>query len=162
MAKKKEPAKRLVKYANFEQLDADVEMLLTKGYRSNGNWNLAQTLTHVANWMSYPLDGFPKPPIFIRPIFWLMKVTVGARMKRQILAEGFKGGMPTAPQSVPEPSEHSDQEAFELLKQTIDRVRNHQGDLLPSPLFGPMDKETLLTVTLLHAEHHLGYLEPKH
>jgi hypothetical protein len=158
---KNEPQKRLLKFADFEQLNDDIETLLSTGYQANGNWNLAQTLTHIANWMRYPLDGFPKPPIFIQPIFWLMKVTVGGRIKRQILAEGFKGGMPTAPQSVPTADEKSDQEAFEFLKQTIDRVNNHNGDLIPSPLFGPMDKATLVTVTLLHAEHHLGYLEPR-
>lgn len=157
---KNEPQKRALKFANFEQLNDDIEMLLSKGYQANGNWNLAQALTHIANWMRYPLDGFPKPPVFIRPIFWLMKVTIGGRIKRQILAEGFKGGTPTAPQSVPTADEKSDREAFEFLKETIDRVKNHNGDFIPSPLFGPMDKETLLTVTRLHAEHHLGYLEP--
>lgn len=157
---KREPQKRMLQFANFQQLNDDIEVLLAQGYQANGNWNLAQTLIHVANWMRYPIDGFPKPPIFVQPIFWLMKVTVGGRMKRQILAEGFKGGMPTAAQSVPAADEKSDHEAFVFLQQTIERVRHHDGNLIPSPLFGPMDKGTLLTLTLLHAEHHLGYLAP--
>ena len=90
-----------------------------------------------------------------------MKVTVGQRMKRNILANGFSGGMPTAPQTVPPADAQSDREALEGLRQTVARVTGHRGELHPSPLFGPMDLETLKLVTLLHAEHHLGYLKPK-
>lgn len=158
---KTEPKKRPLHFDGFDDVMRDVYSLKDNGYTSNGNWTLAQTCGHVADWMTYPMDGFPKAPFFMRPLFWLMKVTVGPGMKRKILAEGFKGGMPTAPQSVPEPDALSDAEGVQRLQEAIERVNNHTGELIPSPLFGPMDKETLVKVSLLHAEHHLGYLEPK-
>lgn len=158
---KPEPKKRDLKFADFDALIREIELLRDGGYHCNGNWNLAQTCGHVADWMRYPIDDFPVPPFFMKPIFWMMKVTVGPGMKRNIMANGFKGGMPTAPQSVPEADAMTDAQAVENLQKTIERVKAHGGDFLPSPLFGPMDKETLLKVTLLHAEHHLGYLEPK-
>lgn len=158
---KSEPQKRTLKYAGFDNLYADIEHLMVTGYRSQGNWNLAQALTHVADWMRYPIDGFPTPPIFLRPVFWLLKVTIGPSMKRKILIEGFSAGIPTAPESVPSADQNTDQEAYDFLRETIQRVNAHQGQFKPSPLFGPMDKELLNTVMLLHAAHHLGYLAPK-
>lgn len=156
-----EPNKRPLKFQSFDDLFAEIDRLIELGYVSQGNWNLAQTCGHLENWMRYPVDGFPVPPIWLRPIFWMMKVTIGQRMKRKILAEGFKGGVPTAPESVPSLDAQSDQQAASQFRETANRVLAHQGNLNPSPLFGPMDLETLKTVTLLHAEHHLGYLVPK-
>ena len=139
----------------------EIERLHGQGYESHGNWNLSQTCGHLANWMRYPVDGFPVPPFWLKPIFWMIKVTVGQSMKRKILAEGFKGGTPTAPESIPAADVQSDREAIDAFRETANRVLAHQGELHPSPLFGPMDLEMLKTVTLLHAEHHLGYLAPK-
>lgn len=158
---KPEPKKRQLTYNSFDEMMADVNLLLDHGYISNGNWTLAQACGHVADWMRFPLDGYPTPPFFMRVIFWMMKVTVGPGMKKKILAEGFKGGMPTAPETVPKPDALSDQQAVEQLQQTVDRVRAYNGVLLPSPLFGESDKATHEKVSLLHAAHHFGYLEPK-
>ena len=157
---KPEPKKRKLKFNDCDTVLSDARSLMEHGYISNGNWTLGQTCCHLAEWMRYPLDGFPQPPIFMRPIFWIMKHTVAPGMKRRIMAEGFKGGMPTAPESVPKPAETSDEQGLVKLQKTINRVQAYDGELVPSPLFGPMDKQMLLKVSLLHAEHHLGYLEP--
>lgn len=154
-----EPKKRQLSFANFDEMMAEIRSLDKNGYRSNGKWTLAQTCGHLSDWMRFPMDGFPVPPLPMRMIFWAMKVTVGPGMKRKILAGGFKGGMPTAPETVPQPGAMTDQQGIELLQKTIDRLNAFDGELLPSPLFGPMDKETLIKVSLLHAAHHLGYLE---
>lgn len=158
---KTEPKKRQLKFDNLDEMMAEVRSLNENGYVSNGNWTLGQTCGHIANWMMYPLDGFPVPPLPIRMIFWVMKKTVVPGMKRKILAEGFKGGMMTAPESVPKQDKMSDQQGVDQLKAAVDRVNNHQGEFHASPLFGEMDKPMHIKVTLLHAEHHLGYLEPK-
>ena len=158
---KPEPKKRQLKFDSLDEMMSEVRSLKENGYVSNGNWTLGQTCGHVANWMTYPLDGFPVPPLPIRAIFWVMKKTVVPGMKRKILAEGFTGGMMTAPESVPKPDELTDQQGVEQLQKIVDRVKEFGGELIPSPLFGPMDKEMHVRVTLLHAEHHLGYLELK-
>lgn len=158
---KLEVEKRPLKFNDFDELIADVQTLANHGYESKGNWTLGQACGHIADWMRFPMDGFPKPPMVMRIIFWFMKVTVGPSMKRKIMKDGFKGGMPTAPETVPDAVAYSDSDGVEKLKETINRLSGYAGELLPSPLFGPMDKETLVKVSLLHAEHHLGYLEPK-
>jgi hypothetical protein len=158
---KPQPKKRELKFDSFDDMFTEIDSLLQNGYTANGKWNLSQALSHIADWARYPIDGFPKPPLIIRPMFWIMKITVGASMKRNILANGFSGGMPTAPESIPTADQHTDAVAAQTLRQTIDRMENHQGEFLPSPLFGRSDKKTLQAITLLHAAHHLGYLEPK-
>ena len=161
MKRNRQPKKRELKFESFDDMFAEIDSLLQNGYHANGNWNLSQALTHISAWARYPIDGFPTPPLIMRPMFWIMKVTVGSSMKRNILANGFSGGMPTATESVPTASQHSDDAATQTLRDTIDRVQNYQGEFLPSPLFGRSDKDTLNAITLLHAAHHLGYLEPK-
>lgn len=156
---KTKPIRRDLSFDNFDEMMAEVRSLHSNGYTSRGNWTLAQACGHLSDWMRFPMDGFPVPPLPMRMIFWAMKVTVGPGMKKKILAGGFKPGMPTAPDTVPKPDAMSDQEAIETLQGTIDRLQEFDDELLPSPLFGPMDKETLEKVSLLHAAHHLGFLE---
>jgi len=158
---KPELTKRSLKYEHTDAMLGDVRSLLEAGYLSHGNWTLGQACGHVADWMRYPIDGFPRPPLPIRLLLWTMKHTIGPSMKRKILAEGFSGGMATAPQSVPDAAHFSDQQGLEKLQQTVEHVAAYDGPFHPSPLFGEMDKAMLITITLLHAEHHLGYLEPK-
>lgn len=140
---------------------ADVHALQDAGYVSNGNWTLGQACGHLADWVRFPMDGFPKAPLPIKAMMWVMKHTIGPGMKRKIMSEGFKGGMMMVPETVPKPDQMTDQQGVNKLQETVNRVMAYQGELQPSPLFGPMDKETLIKVSLLHAELHLGYLEPK-
>jgi len=161
MAKGKPEKKRNPKYADFDAMMADVIELAAKGYERSGNWNLGQACSHIADWMRFPMDGFPVPPLPIRVIFWVMKRTVGPGMKRKILAEGFKGGTPTAPETVPAEGEVSDQQGIAKLQETVDRLNAYNGEFHESPLFGSMDKEIVVKVSLLHAEHHFGYLQAK-
>lgn len=156
-----EPKKRPLKYDRLDQMMEDVNALLASGYVSNGNWTLGQACSHVADWMRFPMDGFPTPPWPIRIILWGMKHTIASRVKRKILAEGFKGGMQTAPETVPNPSEVTDRAGIDKLQGVVDQLAAHTGELHPSPLFGELDHAMHVTVTLLHAEHHFGYLEPQ-
>ena len=158
---KPEPKKRKLKYENFDAMMSDVRMLLDNGYISHGNWHLGQATNHVAQWMRFPMDGFPKPPLPIAIMLWVIKHTIMPKMKQKIFAEGFKGGMATAPETVLEPDAVSDSQGVEELQKVVNRLSDFKGDLIPSPLFSKMDLETACKVALLHAEHHFGYLEPK-
>ena len=155
------PKKRTLSFGDFEDVIAELNALLDRGYEQHGNWTLGQTSQHLADWIRYPMDGFPRPPIFMRPILWLMKVTIASRTKRKILAEGFDPGIPTAPQSVHDADATSDEAGVAALIETIERAKKFDGELIASPIFGPMDRETWIKVNLLHTEHHLGFLEPR-
>jgi hypothetical protein len=154
------PERRKLTFASLDEVAADAEMLLARGYDRVGNWDLAQVVGHVAEWMRFPLDGFPKPPIFIQPMLWLMKVTAGKTMRDKILAEGFAPGGRTMPKTVP-PSGGNAAEAVAKLRAVVEKWKAHSGEVHPSPLFGAMTKETALQLQLRHAAHHLSFLIPK-
>lgn len=157
---KTDAKKRNVQYANFDEMLVDVSSLANGGYIKNGNWSLGQACGHVAQWMQFPLDGFPKPPFFMRAIFGVMQVTgMSKRMAAKIISEGFKGGMPTAPETVPAENT-ADAEGVAELQKVVDQLNQHSGSLHPSPLFGEMDMAQHIKVSLLHAEHHFAYLQP--
>lgn len=153
--------RREVEYQSLDEMMDDVRNLLSKGYQAKGNWNLSQSCAHVADWMSYPMDGYPRPGMFGRMMLWLMKVTVGPGMRKNILEKGFKPGLPTDPKSVPKADQYEEQDVVNKLQDVVDRWKKFNGQVHDSPIFGPMDKETAIRFHLLHASHHFGFLFPK-
>jgi hypothetical protein len=154
-------SRREVHFKTLDDVIGEVLRLQKNGYRSLGNWTLGQACFHLAEWARFPMDGFPKPPFFIRAIFGAMKMFGQVeKMKRGILANGFKPGLPTAPQTAPKADEVTDAAGVQKLQEVIERMKKWQGPLHPSPLFGNMDPELWTKVTLLHCEHHLGYIAP--
>ncbi len=154
------PQRRELSFQSLDEVLADIDHLLQAGYTSSGNWSLAQTCFHLNEWMRYPMDGYPKPPWFMRIIFWFMRLTVARKMARDILENGFKPGIPTDPRSVPTADSSTDAEAVEAFRKTVARFQSYSGPLQPSPLFGAGDKATVTKVNLRHAELHLSFLHP--
>jgi hypothetical protein len=149
---------------SFRDLDdvvRDAENLHSKGYDKAGNWDLAQVCGHMAKWLSFPIEGFPRPGCFVGTMLWLMKITVGKGIKKKILTTGkFKEGGPTMPESVPAPG-GDEAAAVAKLKETVERFKSYTGELHPSPLFGPTNREELTRLHLIHCAHHLSFLTPK-
>ncbi len=154
------PRAREIRYEGLDEMLADVDQLITSSYAKHRNWTLGQAAGHVADWARFPMDGFPTPPAPLRVLFWGMrKFGYAQKMADDILANGFKPGQPTAPATIPS-ADASDHEGIEKLHAVVEQLKQHNGALHPSPLFGEMDKETLIHVTLLHAAHHFGYFTP--
>lgn len=159
MAKAKNYAREL-RYTDLPEMLADVEHMLASGYEKHGNWTLGQAAGHVADWARFPMDGFPTPPAPLRLIFWGMRKTgFAAKIANKIIAEGFKPGMATAPATVPS-ADSADEEGVQKLRDVVAQLQRHSGELHESPLFGKMDHETHVSVTLLHAAHHFAFLAP--
>jgi hypothetical protein len=155
------PARRELRFDTLDEVVRDAENLLAKGYDKTGNWDLAQVCGHLAEWVRYPLDGFPKAPLLARPVFWLVRHTVGKRMGRAMLAGGkMKTGIPTAPQSVPAPG-GDDAAGVGRLRESIARWKAHAGPLHASPLFGGLTREQWEKGHLIHCAHHLSFLVPR-
>ena len=152
--------RRNLTFASLDEVAADAENLLARGYDRAGNWDLAQVAGHVAEWMRFPIDGFPKIPLLIRPVMWLMRVAAGKKLLAKTLAEGFGTGGRTMPQTVP-PAGGDAAAAVAKLKDAVAKWKAHTGEVHPSPLFGAMTKDTALRLQLKHAAHHLSFLVPK-
>lgn len=153
--------RRTLKFDTLADAVRDAEALLAKGYDKTGKWSLGQVCGHLANWLSYPLDGFPKVPLLLRPVLWMMKVMIGKRKLKTYLADrSFPAGKPTIPQSVP-PATAEDADGVAKLKAAVERFAAHTGPVKPSPLFGAMTKDTADGLQRVHCAHHLSFLVPK-
>jgi hypothetical protein len=154
------PQRRKLAFASLGEVVADAENLLAKGYDKAGNWDLAQVCGHLAEWMRFPIDGFPKLPLFLRPLFWLFRNTVGEAKRLKYTAEGMPAGKPTMPQTVGQPGGDPAAAVAEL-KKTAALFAAHTGPIHPSPLFGAMNKDEALRLQLVHCAHHLSFLVPR-
>jgi hypothetical protein len=96
------PARRQLDFHDFDAVIRDVESLAAGGYERCGRWDLAQVCRHLAEWLRFPLDGYPKPPAPIRLMLWTLRKTIGKRELRKILeSRQMPGGGPTLPETVP-------------------------------------------------------------
>lgn len=154
------PQRRDLVLRSLDDMIRDVETLLTAGYDKVGKWDLGQVCGHIAKWLSYPIDGFPKPGCFLGSVLWLIRITVGKRIKKKILATGrFRDGGPTMPDSLVGAGA-DEVAAVAKLKETVERFKRHTGAIHPSPLFGKMNREELTRLHLIHCAHHLSFLIP--
>lgn len=160
MATAAKPERRKLKFSTLDKVVLDAENLQAQGYEKLGNWDLGQICPHLADWMSFPIDGFPKPPPPIRFMLWGLRITIGKMIYRKILSEGMRSGSQTMPQTVHQPGSDSSA-ALEKLKQAVERFEAHTGTLYPSPLFGALNKDEALRLQLVHCAHHLSFLVPK-
>ena len=80
---------RKLAFATLDDVVRDAENLLAVGYDTAGNWDLAQVCSHLTEWLRFPLDGFPKMPVFLRPVFWLFRKTVGKAKRLKYSVEGM-------------------------------------------------------------------------
>ncbi len=153
--------RRQLRFDTLADAVRDAETLLANGYDKAGKWSLGQCCGHLANWLTYPLDGFPKIPLVLRPVMWVMRKTIGRpKYERYVREQTFPTGAPTVPQSVPAP-DANDAEAVAKLKAAVERYEAHAGPIRPSPLFGPLTKDEARKMQLVHCAHHLSFLVPK-
>lgn len=155
------PSRRILRFNSLDEVVTDVENLRARGYEKAGNWNLAQAAGHLANWLGYPVNGFPKPGCVVGSILGLMRATVGKKLLRQILKSGsMRPGGQTMPESVP-PATEDEAGAVAKLKEAVRRFKEHPGEYHPSPLFGQLTRDEALELQLVHCAHHLSFLIPK-
>ena len=155
-----EAARRELKFEQLGDVVADAESLQSSGYTKVGKWDLTQVCGHLAEWMRFPVEGFPRPGILMRPMMWAMRNTVGGRTLRNIIDSGsMSAGIPTIPRTVPEPGEDAT-EAIAKLREAVAQFEAHTGDVHPSPVFGKMDRGQAWQLQLVHCAHHLSFLIP--
>lgn len=155
------PSRRSLSFNDLDDAVREVESLQASGYDCAGNWNLAQTCGHLAEWMRFPLDGFPRSPFPVRVGLWVMGVMFARRKLRKTLAaNSMRAGGPTLRETIPPPDE-DEAEAVERLRETVQRFKSHRGPFQSSPLFGDLDRETAMRLQILHCAHHLSFLVPR-
>jgi hypothetical protein len=152
---------RRLRFATLDSVVREVERLRDKGYTKAGRWDLSQVCEHLADWMTYPLDGFPPLPWSARIFLAAARAVQGKKLLRQIIeTQAIPADQPTLPESV-HPAGGDEQASVARLIAAIERLTEHRGTLHPSPLFGSLSRQELITLQLAHCLHHLNYLIPK-
>ena len=153
--------RRPLRFQDLDEVVRDVEALRAGGYRRVGRWDLAQACGHLADWMTYPIEGMPPAPLPMRAAMFVMRNTIAPRMLRRTLARGeMPAGAPTLPASIPAPG-GDESAAVDRLRRAVERFRSHSGEYVPSPLFGRVSRDEANRMQLIHCAHHLGYFIPE-
>jgi hypothetical protein len=153
--------RRVLTFTALDDAVRDAEHLLAVGYERSGNWDLAQCCHHLAAVMTYPIDGFPRMRFPLNVGTWLLRRTIAPGWLNKVLRSGvWPAGTPTDERTVPRAG-GDDAEAVACLRQAVARLLAHAGSFQPSPLFGMLDKETLVRLHRIHTAHHLSFLVPK-
>ena len=154
--------RRPLEFSSLDEVVNDINALLENGYESVGKWDLAQCCGHLNEWMRFPMDGYPKPNLVVGLILGFVKMMRGKSMLAGILQKKtFPEGGPTMPDTVFNAGSRDDGQVVSEFAGTIDRLKNYQGKIQPSPLFGEMDRDTMIKLQLVHCAHHLSFLLPR-
>jgi hypothetical protein len=83
---------RKLRFKDIDELLGEIERIVAADsagtLRRTGNWSAGQMFGHLASWINYGYEGFPKearPPWFIRPLV--------RRLKKKFLSEGMPRGV---------------------------------------------------------------------
>jgi hypothetical protein len=154
-------ARRELVFQSLDEAVVDAKLLLANGYEKQGNWSLGQCCGHLANWISYPMDGYPSVPLLLRPLVWVMRQTVGKSFRKQMLEGGtMDAQLRTIPESVPA-ADADDTQGVLALQNMAERWKSFAGPVLPSPLLGSLTLDEATKIQLIHCAHHLSFLKPK-
>ncbi len=148
--------RRKLHFDDLSEAVKEFERLLDSGYSQLGNWSLAQMALHLRLTIDASVDGYPKWMSLFAPIRPILRTLALPRLLR---GDSTKG-IPTAPMFEPKSSTLEDEVEVQLLKESIERFRNHTGKFYPHPGFGLANLESLDPFHAAHCAHHLGFLVP--
>jgi hypothetical protein len=147
------PGRRTLSFQNFDQIMADVEMLL-EGHTTVGQWSLAQICWHLSTVLRRVVDLPASTPEDRSQ--W-----VGEDQKRQVIESGqIPEGLPAPPLIVPVETREAREEA-ENLRRSIAYYQSSPGPAAAHRLFGPLSKLEWDRLQLIHLAHHLSFAIPR-
>lgn len=142
----------------WDEIVDQLQQLQARGFEQRGKWDLEQTARHLNDWLSFLMDGFPDPPMLLKPVLVLLRLFLGKRWLKEILEkQAMRRGSSTLPSTV-HASTGKSGEAIQQLLGTIERFRGYKGPIHRSPLFGSLDKPTADRLQRIHFAHHLSFL----
>lgn len=148
------PQLRQVHFSTFDELLDDTRRLHAAGYRRGGQWTLGQICEHLAYFIEGSVQGFSlRIPWFVRAIarrFFLPSMLKHGKMRP---------GLATPQRPLPEPAA-DESPAVERLRRAVEQFESHVGPYAPSPIFGRLTPDDWRRLHLIHAAHHLAFLEP--
>jgi hypothetical protein len=155
----KVPERRILRFESIDQAMAEVGRLVEAEragrLRRLGNWTLGQALGHLAAWAEYSYTGAPLEVPFL--IKWILRLRkrkfLYGPMRAGVKIPGVEGGT-LATESLPL------DEALGRMRRVVGRLKS-EAPTARNPIFGLLNHEEWIALTLRHAELHLGFLIPE-
>ena len=144
---------RVVRFNTGDDVAAEVDRLRANGYRRHGNWTLPQICRHLA----VSSEGALKPPATFNA------TPEQAAMKKALVDVILTTGEPPADLEAPDfltpPADCNDGD-IDRLKAMLVALAAYPHSHVDFGPMGPVPIGELRAMTLLHAAHHLAFLEP--
>ncbi|TWT43331.1 DUF1569 domain-containing protein [Botrimarina hoheduenensis] len=133
----------------------EIIRLRDHGYTARGKWNLAQICAHVSETIRIGIDGDePRLPWILRKIF-------GVVFKIVLRTRTMMSGAPTVPRLTPPELPTDDPAVIDRCLATLAEARDFAGPLPPYPLMDGITLAKWKDLMVIHAQHHLRFLEPQ-
>jgi hypothetical protein len=146
-------ARRPLRFSTLDEVMPEVERLL-RGHTTVGRWSLGQICNHLTSTIVGSIDGFPVHAP------WLVRKTIGAVVKRRLLATGqMREGVKLPEKFHPQPGLDDRAEA-EALRAAIHLYSAHTGDMAFHPMFGVLGRDEWTRLHCIHCAHHLSFARP--
>lgn len=126
--------------------------------RTSGNWSAGQNLAHLAAFINYAYDGYPKelsnPPWYIRLVLKLMK--------KRFLYKGLPVGVkiPGIKAGTVGQDDVSVEEGLTRLRSALARLEAAPPDR-PNPIFGLLSHPEWMSMHCRHCELHLSFVHAR-
>lgn len=150
--------RRALKFLTLGDARRDVQSLIAAEnagmLKRLGNWELGQTLHHLATWVHFAFDGYPVRPPYL---FCLLLKPFKKKFLRGPLPAGIR--IPKIPGGTFGIEPVSTQQGLDELNKAFDRLE-HTMPTQDHPIVGPMTHDEWIQAHLRHAELHLGYFIP--
>jgi hypothetical protein len=146
------PARRLIRFANEDEVITDVERL-REGYTKCGGWSLPQMAWHLNQAVLARMKPGPHPP-----------ETAEQQARKQLLQHVLmiNGYLPdgiTAPDPM-QPPANAPASSIDDLIASLQQLKAYKGEIAPHRLFGHIPDAEARRLNLIHCAHHLSYLTP--
>jgi hypothetical protein len=123
---------------------------LASGWRSTGDWNVAQFLNHAAQSVEYSIGGFPQ----LKPAWFRRSIGPAAFAffeSRGAMSHSLSEPIPGAPAL---PADADLPAAMARCLKALDDFEAHTGALAPHFAYGTLDKAQYTRAHLMHLANH--------
>lgn len=122
--------------------------------RRTGNWTLGEAFTHLAAFINFPYDGYPKnlqAPLLVKLILKIMK--------NRYMTKGLPAGrrIPGIPTGTVGAEKVSSSDGLARLEKAWARLQAAP-PTVPNPVFGPLPHQEWIDLHLRHSELHQSFM----
>lgn len=147
---------RALDLRSLDDVIAEVRRLRDGGYTPRGKWSLSQMSDHLTQTMRVGIDG-DEPRLS-----WPVRKVIGLVFRWIVMpSRSMRAGMPTVPRLTPAPLATDDPARIERLITTLAEARDFTGPMKPYVLMDGLSLDEWKDLMVIHAQHHLRFLEPR-